>query len=109
MIADVAEPRSHVGQDESQPASIAELTGDDFGLAHVLEDPVVLAQRGQNESRVETEIDGPGLGRSSLGKTSERAQGGLQRAASLVVRGACRLSIDRIAEIANGLVPDFPA
>src|SRR6266850_7121547 len=27
MIADVAEPRSHVGQDESQPASIAELTG----------------------------------------------------------------------------------
>src|SRR5262249_60032425 len=90
VLADVAKPRSHVGEDESQATPIAELSGDDLGLAHVLEDPVVLTQRGQDEPRVETKIDGLGLGLASLGETTESAQSGFQRAVSLGICGACR-------------------
>ena len=43
MLAHVAEPRAHVGQDEPQPASIAELPRQDFSFPHVLQDAVVLA------------------------------------------------------------------
>src|SRR5262249_57152623 len=61
----------------------------------------------QDEPRVETKIDGLGLGLASLGETTESAQSGFQRAVSLGICGACRLPIDRAAKIVNGLVPDF--
>src|SRR5215510_12916141 len=93
MIADVAEPRSHVGEDQSQATSVAELAGDDLGVAHVFEDPVVLTQRRQNESRIETEVDGLRLDLATRRELGKRAQGGFQRAERLVVRGARRLAM----------------
>src|SRR2546427_6501413 len=43
MVPHVAEPRAHVSEDEPQPAFIAELPREDFGLPHVIQDAVVLA------------------------------------------------------------------
>jgi len=43
MVAHVAEAGTHVGKDESQPAPIAKLPRQDFGLPHVTQNPVVLA------------------------------------------------------------------
>src|SRR5256885_15244523 len=109
MVADIAKPRPHVGEDESQPASIAEFSRDDLGFAQVFKNPVVLTQRSQGDSRVEAEVDGLGLGLASLGQMSEGAKGGLERRESLMVCGARRLPTDGIAKIADGLVPYFSA
>src|SRR5207244_7236638 len=62
MVAHVAETSAHVGEDEPQPAPIAKRPRQDFGLAHVTQDAVVLAQRSEDNPRVEPEIDGRGLG-----------------------------------------------
>ena len=87
----------------------AEVIARELGFAYVFQDPVVLAQRSQGDSRVETEIDGLGLGLASLGQMSEGAKGGLERRESLMVCGPRRLPTDGIAKIADGLVPHFSA
>src|SRR5262249_48582553 len=89
------------GEDQSQATSVAELAGDDLGVAHVFEDPVVLTQRRQNESRIETEVDGLRLDLATRREMGKRAQGGFQRAERLVVRGTRRLAMDRIPEGAH--------
>ena len=107
MIADIAKPRPHVGENESQPMSITEFSRDNFGFAHVLQDRIVLPQWGQDDPRVEAQVDALGPDVASLGKMTESAKGGLERRESLAVRSARRLPNDGIAEIANSLVPDF--
>src|SRR6267142_3188083 len=56
MVAHVAEPGAHVGEDEPQSTSIAKLPCQDRGLPHIPQDSVVLPQGSKDDSRVEPEV-----------------------------------------------------
>src|SRR5882724_9072630 len=107
MVAHVAEPRAHVGEDEPQPPSIAELAREDFGLPHVIQDAVVLAQRSEDDPRVVPVVDGLSLGLASLGHVREGAKRLLEGGQGLAVRRAHRGAQTSLAEVRDGPLPHF--
>ena len=57
VVADVPQPSAKVGQDESEPTSVADLRRDGLGLAHELQDSAVVTEGREGRSRLEPQVD----------------------------------------------------
>ena len=106
MVTHVPKSRPDVGQDQAQTAPVTELSRQGFSLAHVLQDPPVLTERGEHRSRVEPEVDGLGGGLAAHGQACEDAKGLLERVQGLAVRGTARGADASLAEVGDRPVPE---
>ena len=107
MLANVAEPCTHIGEDKTQTTLIANLARQDFGLLHVMQDAIVLSQRGEDDPRVEPEIDGLGLGRATVGQVPQNPKRLLERGHGLPIRGSHGRAHGGFAEIRDRPVPQL--
>ena len=107
MLADIAQPGPHVGENEAQPTLIPQLAGQDLGLLHVVQDAVVLTERRQDDPRVEPDIDRLGLGGRAIGQPSERPQRLLEGSPGFAVGRSRSCAHGRLTTVRDRLVPQL--
>ena len=99
------EAECHVRGHPTHPMQIPERSGQGLGLAEVVEQPLDLAEAVERDLKIEPEVDGLLARLGALGQMRQGAEGLLEAAHGLPVRGSRHGLGGGLAEVRHGLRP----
>jgi hypothetical protein len=109
VVARVSQSSAHVGDDVAEPPIVVKLARENFGLAETVDDLLILSERSERGSQVESQIDAHGGRLRGRRETTERLESLLEAVHCLAVGGTRRRLRSGPSEILDRLVPYLAA